>query len=55
MKLRGVVFDFNGVLLWDTHLHEQAWQLFSKRLRGQAFTVEERWTCMYTAGIICIR
>ena len=41
MKLRGVVFDFNGVLLWDTHLHEQAWQLFSKRLRGQAFTVEE--------------
>lgn len=41
MKLRGVVFDFNGVLLWDTHLHEAAWQLFSKRLRGKAFTVEE--------------
>jgi len=41
MKLRGVVFDFNGVLLWDTHLHEQAWQLFSERLRGYAFTAEE--------------
>jgi beta-phosphoglucomutase len=41
MKLHGVVFDFNGVLLWDTHLHEQAWQLFSKRLRGKAFTHEE--------------
>ena len=41
MNLRGVVFDFNGVLLWDTHLHEQAWQLFSERLRGRAFTHEE--------------
>lgn len=39
--LRGVVFDFNGVLLWDTHLHEEAWQVFSARLRGRAFTSEE--------------
>jgi len=26
---RGVIFDFNGTpLLWDTHLHNQAWDIF---------------------------
>jgi beta-phosphoglucomutase len=25
---KGVVFDFNGTLLWDTHLHNQAWDIF---------------------------
>lgn len=28
MALKGVVFDFNGTLFWDTHLHNQAWDIF---------------------------
>lgn len=41
MKYQGIVFDFNGVLLWDSHLHEQAWLLISRELRGFPFTQEE--------------
>jgi beta-phosphoglucomutase-like phosphatase (HAD superfamily) len=26
MKYKGIIFDFNGVLLWDAPLHVQAWQ-----------------------------
>lgn len=37
----GVVFDFNGVLLWDNHLHEEAWRQFSARLRGSPMTDRE--------------
>jgi len=33
--LRAIIFDFNGVLLWDNALQEQAWRLFSQRLRGE--------------------
>lgn len=28
MAIKGVVFDFNGTLFFDTHLHNQAWDLF---------------------------
>ena len=28
MKPKGVIFDFNGTLLWDTHLHNRAWDRF---------------------------
>jgi beta-phosphoglucomutase len=31
MKLKGVVFDFNGTLLWDTPLHNRAWDIFLQR------------------------
>lgn len=27
--LRGVIFDFNGVLLWDTRLQEEVWAQFA--------------------------
>lgn len=37
----GVIFDFNGVLLWDNHLHEEAWRQFSAHLRGYPMTMEE--------------
>lgn len=37
----GVIFDFNGVLLWDNHLHEEAWRRFSARLRGYPMTLRE--------------
>jgi beta-phosphoglucomutase len=30
-KYKGVVFDFNGTLLWDTRLHNEAWDTFLSR------------------------
>jgi len=41
MRFQGVVFDFNGVLLWDGHLQERAWGQFSKEKRGLTFSQEE--------------
>lgn len=40
-RYSGVIFDFNGVLLWDNYLHEEAWRLFSSRLRGHPLTMDE--------------
>ncbi|HYE81939.1 MAG TPA: HAD family phosphatase [Clostridia bacterium] len=31
MNKKGIIFDFNGTLLWDTHLHNIAWDNFLKR------------------------
>ncbi len=28
MGIKGVIFDFNGTLFFDTHLHNQAWDIF---------------------------
>lgn len=28
INIKAVVFDFNGTLFWDTHLHNQAWDEF---------------------------
>lgn len=36
-----IIFDFNGVLLWDTAIHEQVWKEFAASLRGAALTAEE--------------
>lgn len=41
MRFKGIVFDFNGVLWWDTPLQEQAWQEYSARLRGAPLSREE--------------
>lgn len=41
MKYKGIIFDFNGVLLWDTALQEHAWKEYSKQLRGTALSDEE--------------
>ncbi|MCB9444431.1 MAG: HAD family phosphatase [Ardenticatenaceae bacterium] len=41
MKFKAIVFDFNGVLWWDGHLQEAAWQIFAEQLRGRPFTSEE--------------
>ncbi len=38
---QGIIFDFNGVLLWDNPQHEQVWKNVSKRLRGTALSDEE--------------
>lgn len=39
--MKGIIFDFNGTLYWDSKLHYDAWRDFSKILRGTAFTDEE--------------
>ncbi len=38
---RGIIFDFNGTLFWDSEKHQEAWREFSKRLRKNAFTDDE--------------
>ena len=39
--MKGIIFDFNGTLYWDSQLHYDAWRDFSKILRGYPFTDEE--------------
>jgi HAD superfamily hydrolase (TIGR01509 family) len=39
--MKGIIFDFNGTLYWDSQLHYDAWREFSKLLRGYEFTDEE--------------
>jgi beta-phosphoglucomutase-like phosphatase (HAD superfamily) len=44
---QGIVFDFNGVLLWDRHLQTQAWQQCARALRGRDFSEDELDTHMH--------
>lgn len=37
----GVLFDFNGVLFWDSHLQEMAWSELAIEVRGTPFTDDE--------------
>lgn len=39
--MKGIIFDFNGTLYWDSQLHYDAWREYSKILRGIEFTNEE--------------
>nr|WP_288931531.1 HAD family phosphatase [uncultured Allomuricauda sp.] len=41
MAITGVIFDFNGTLFFDTHLHNQAWDIFLKK-HSIALTDEEK-------------
>ena len=41
MKYKGIIFDFNGTLLFDSEKHYQAWRVYSKQLRGYSFTDDE--------------
>ncbi|MBI2610997.1 HAD family phosphatase [Candidatus Kaiserbacteria bacterium] len=41
MKFKGIIFDFNGVLLWDTELHTETWQDVAREQRGSELTEEE--------------
>ena len=40
MKFLGIIFDLNGVLLWDQALQEQAWRQFAEQERGITLTSE---------------
>jgi beta-phosphoglucomutase len=44
MTFQGIVFDFNGVLWWDSHLQEQAWREFALEQFGISLT-DEIMTC----------
>ena len=41
MAITGVIFDFNGTLFFDTHLHNQAWDVFLRK-HSLALTDEEK-------------
>lgn len=38
---KGIIFDFNGTLFWDSEKHLEAWREFSKRVRPYPFTDDE--------------
>lgn len=39
--MKGIIFDFNGTLFWDSQLHYDAWREYSALLREKPFTNEE--------------
>lgn len=47
MKYKGVIFDFNGTLLFDSQKHYEAWLEYSRRLRGTPFSDEEMRNYMF--------
>ncbi len=40
-KIRGIIFDFNGTLFFDSDKHEKAWKVFSKEIRSYPFSNDE--------------
>lgn len=40
-KIRGIIFDFNGTLFFDSDKHEYAWKKFSQKFRSHPFSNEE--------------
>jgi len=40
IKFLGIIFDFNGVLLWDQSLQELAWRQFAEQEMGITLTSE---------------
>lgn len=47
MRYKGIIFDFNGTLYWDSEKHKQTWREYSKKLRGTPFTDEEMLKYMF--------
>jgi beta-phosphoglucomutase len=41
MEFKGIIFDFNGVLWWDTRLQGEAWSQYASMLRSRPLTAEE--------------
>jgi beta-phosphoglucomutase-like phosphatase (HAD superfamily) len=41
MSYKGIIFDFNGTLLFDSQKHYDAWKVYSKILRGTSFSDDE--------------
>lgn len=38
---KGIIFDFNGTLFFDSEKHLEAWREYSRKLRGTAFSDDE--------------
>lgn len=47
MAYKGIIFDFNGTLYWDSAKHKETWREYSKILRGTPFTDEEMLKYMF--------
>lgn len=47
MCYEAIIFDFNGVLWWDSRLQEQAWSRMAEKLRGKPFTEDEMINIVY--------
>jgi HAD superfamily hydrolase (TIGR01509 family) len=47
MRCRGIIFDFNGVLLWDEQWQAQSWHGMAKTLRGHEMSAGELATQMH--------
>ena len=45
--MKGIIFDFNGTLFWDSQLHLDAWREFSAKIRKTPFTDEEMLKYMF--------
>lgn len=41
MSYKGIIFDFNGVLLWDVDWHGEVWMEYAKKLRGTPLSYDE--------------
>ncbi|PKP09911.1 MAG: HAD family hydrolase [Bacteroidetes bacterium HGW-Bacteroidetes-4] len=41
MKFKGIIFDFNGTLLLDSPLHEEAWITMAAKLRSKPLSIAE--------------
>ena len=39
--MKGIIFDFNGTLFWDSDIQEKAWRTFGGNMVGREITDEE--------------
>ncbi|MBN1117433.1 MAG: HAD family phosphatase [Bacteroidales bacterium] len=39
--IKGVIFDFNGTLFWDSSYHEKAWREFALEVAGKPLSEED--------------
>ena len=46
-KFKGIIFDFNGTLFFDTEQHEQAWREYVRQLTGKDITDDEFRYCIH--------
>ena len=46
-KIKGIIFDFNGTLFFDTEQHEQAWREYIRQLCSRDITDDEFRYCIH--------
>lgn len=47
-KIKGVIFDFNGTMFFDSEFHEQAWRIYLEQVTGRR--IEDREFQEYVHG-----